>query len=129
MFGLAALFRKARRPKKFYLSRKDLDLYGLYDLFDIDDLDLVVLENTETRFFVHPKDKCVGEICTIHNRTEHLMRSFPQHWRSDRMIIERICPHGVGHPDPDEYRILTGKDDGTHACDGCCGEKIKKRKK
>ena len=37
------------------------------------------------------------------------------HWRYDRNFMERICVHGVGHPDPD------GADaDPLHACDGCC---------
>jgi hypothetical protein len=85
------------------------------------------LENTETVYFTHRKDQCLGEVCTIHNRSNHVMRGFPQHWRVDRMIIERICAHGVGHPDPDEYRVLNGEDDGTHGCDGCCGEKPKKK--
>ena len=44
------------------------------------------------------------------------MRDWPQHFRDDRGIMERICPHGVGHPDPDDY--LAG--DGMHGCDGCC---------
>jgi hypothetical protein len=34
--------------------------------------------------------------------------------------MERKCTHGVGHPDPDEIRIINGEDDGTHGCDGCC---------
>ena len=35
--------------------------------------------------------------------------------RFDRSFMERICVHGVGHPDPD------GADaDPLHACDGCC---------
>jgi hypothetical protein len=29
--------------------------------------------------------------------------------------MERICSHGVGHPDPDEINT-----DKTHGCDGCC---------
>lgn len=46
------------------------------------------------------------------------MRSFPQLWRTDRGVMERVCPHGVGHPDPDEvYRDI---DDFVHGCDGCC---------
>ena len=87
------------------------------------------LENTDMSFFTHPKDQCAGEVCTIHNRSNHVMRGFPQHWRVDRMIIERICPHGIGHPDPDEYKILNGEDDGTHGCDGCCGGKKNRKKR
>lgn len=40
---------------------------------------------------------------------------WPQHWRGDRHLMERICPHGVGHPDPDDINP-----DGVHGCDGCC---------
>ena len=68
---------------------------------------------------VHDADKCAGEFCTIHHRSDHHMRSFPQHWRSDTGVMERTCPHGVGHPDPD----LPYSDDAwqwVHGCDGCC---------
>jgi hypothetical protein len=34
--------------------------------------------------------------------------------------MERICSHGIGHPDPDDISIINGKDDGAHNCDGCC---------
>lgn len=52
------------------------------------------------------------------------MRAFPTHWRADRGLMERICPHGVGHPDPDdlawqeEHRPQAAA--GVHGCDGCC---------
>lgn len=41
-------------------------------------------------------------------------------WRKDRAIFEWICPHGVGHPDPLDIRVMAGLDDGVHGCDGCC---------
>ena len=78
------------------------------------------LENSSIRLSTHSSNLCMNEVCTIHKRTDHSMRSFPQFWRSDRKIMERICTHGVGHPDPDEYKIIEGIDDGTHGCDGCC---------
>lgn len=31
--------------------------------------------------------------------------------------MERICPHGVGHPDPDDTNPDT-----VHGCDGCCAQ-------
>lgn len=44
--------------------------------------------------------------------------------RTDRNnLMERVCPHGVGHPDPDSLEWLSrigARDDGVHACDGCC---------
>jgi hypothetical protein len=43
------------------------------------------------------------------------MRGMPQVWRGDVGYIERTCPHGVGHPDPDEIFL-----DAVHGCDGCC---------
>lgn len=63
----------------------------------------------------HPSSACKGQYCTIHNHSNHHMREWHQHWRSDRHLIERVCPHGVGHPDPDEINKDT-----THGCDGCC---------
>jgi hypothetical protein len=54
------------------------------------------------------------------------MKEWTLHWRDDRKIFERICPHGIGHPDPDdlEYRRKKGLPDskGIHGCDGCCNE-------
>ena len=79
------------------------------------------LEHTQIDLRVHQKDECMNpEVCSIHNRTDHHMRSFKQFYRFDRGIMERICTHGIGHPDPDDIRILNGDDNGIHGCDGCC---------
>lgn len=67
-------------------------------------------------FLVHSPLNCAGEICSIHNPSDHHMRDWPQLWRPDRRITERICPHGIGHPDPDCIYVM----DGVHGCDGCC---------
>ena len=67
---------------------------------------------------VHPADRCAGSHCVVHNPSDHHMRGWPLNWRGDRRMMERLCPHGVGHPDPDSMRA--GGDDGTHGCDGCC---------
>lgn len=68
---------------------------------------------------VHSEAKCLGPRCPIHRRSDHAMRNFPQHWRSDISLMERLCPHGIGHPDPD---LPYPPDDGrwVHGCDGCC---------
>ena len=64
--------------------------------------------------------------CVIHRPSEHLMRSWPLILRSST-LLERQCPHGVGHPDPDSAAYLNWRDgDGDggwdiHGCDGCCG--------
>lgn len=84
----------------------------------LDGIEAWHLEHRDTLLYnVHDKNACAGEFCTIHNRSKHSMRSFPQHWRSDAGFMERICPHGIGHPDCDE---LPENRDRVHGCDGCC---------
>lgn len=68
---------------------------------------------------VHLPDACAGEHCVIHKPSNHSMRKFPTHWRADRGIMERICDHGVGHPDPDSP-WPRGHHNWIHGCDGCC---------
>jgi hypothetical protein len=70
-------------------------------------------------FGVHEDDQCAGDYCTIHNNSEHRMRDFKQLWRDDMAIMERVCEHGVGHPDPDEIKLRK-----EHGCDGCCLERL-----
>jgi hypothetical protein len=84
-------------------------------------MDKVYLENTMiTMMNTHSPGDCLGEHCTIHKRSDHSMRSFPQHWRGDRRMMERTCPHGIGHPDPDDYKLTISEYYGLHGCDGCC---------
>lgn len=82
----------------------------------------IQLENTELFLHCHDELSCRGEFCTLHNRSNHSMRSFPQHWRGDKGLMERTCPHGVGHPDPDDYALIGSPYLGVHGCDGCCSE-------
>lgn len=77
---------------------------------------------------VHPESTCVGEVCCIHNPSDHHMRSWTQLWRADRALMERLCPdHGTGHPDPDHMAHYTKTHpegetwaEGVHGCCGCC---------
>ena len=72
---------------------------------------------------VHLPSACEGRGCVIHHPSEHHMVSFKRHWRQDRGIFERICPHGVGHDDPDDlaYRRSVGREaSGIHGC--CSGQ-------
>lgn len=71
---------------------------------------------------VHDESECVAP-CVIHAPTDHHMRGWQLIWRSDRQIFERICPHGVGHPDPDQFAYWDREGlefEGVHGCDGCC---------
>lgn len=77
---------------------------------------------------VHAFSQCLGRPCVIHAPSDHLMRSFPTNLRVPGpfdikpLHMERICPHGIGHPDPDDaaYQRSIGHDVGVHGCDGCC---------
>lgn len=73
----------------------------------------------------HPAEKCAGQACVIHNPSDHKMRDWGLNWRSDRLLMERLCPHGVGHPDPDDlaFHVSEGRAwQANHGCDGCCDE-------
>lgn len=91
-------------------------------------LEPVLLEHTDHEIMAHPASACAGQsACPLHNRSVHALRAMSQHWRGDRGIIERVCEHDIGHPDPDQwdYWVATlGKKgagaESTHACDGCC---------
>lgn len=74
----------------------------------------------------HDASLCEGGPCCIHNPTEHHMVDWPQNWRDDAGKMERLCPHGIGHPDPDDttFRMSDSTVDKKwikiHGCDGCC---------
>lgn len=79
--------------------------------------------NGERLTGVHSPKACAGRECVIHAPTDHHMRAWELNWRDDRGIFERICPHGIGHPDPDQFaywREKGWKHAGVHGCDGCC---------
>lgn len=72
---------------------------------------------------VHSSIRCLGRPCVIHNPSNHHMRTWPLLWRDDTRTMERTCPHGTGHPDPDDvaYHLERNPDASfAHSCDGCC---------
>lgn len=75
----------------------------------------------------HGPDACSGEYCVIHNPSDHPLKDAPIHFRTDwGYLAERVCPHGIGHPDPDSVAHFEriGVDGiGVHGCDGCCRPK------
>lgn len=64
---------------------------------------------------VHSILKCARQWCCIHKPSNHHMVTWDQNWRPDAAFMERLCPHGIGHPDPDEINGPL-----VHSCDGCC---------
>lgn len=84
------------------------------------------VSGTGQKMMVHSKSICVGEMCPIHSPSKHHMVKWKLNWRQDRSMMERVCKHGIGHPDPDDaaFRKLMYCDDDTmHGCDGCCIKK------
>lgn len=87
------------------------------------ELETWTMPGTDREMLVHSAALCIADTCVIHKPTDHLMRSYRLHWRDDRGIFERLCPHGTGHPDPDQYEFwrLTNQEwQSVHGCDGCC---------
>lgn len=75
---------------------------------------------------VHPPESCAGRACVVHHPSDHHMRGWLLNWRDDRGLMERLCPHGIGHPDPDDlaYQLSVGRDVGVHGCDRCCRARV-----
>ena len=71
---------------------------------------------------VHLPEACAWEPCVVHNHTDHALSSMPLLWRDDRGLFERVCPCGIGHPDPDQrtYWSRTGRS--AEQVHGCCGK-------
>lgn len=82
------------------------------------------------RLSIHDAPQCEGHPCPFHNPSHHRLWKAQINWRSDRHLVERICEHGVGHPDPDHLawvRMALGEaasdERGVHGCcwERCCG--------
>jgi len=76
---------------------------------------------------VHRAGDCSGGNCPIHNPSEHYLADAPRHYVGDKQLMERVCEHGVHHPDPDALAHLArvhgaewAAEIGVHTCDGCC---------
>lgn len=73
---------------------------------------------------VHSTSACDGRGCGIHDHpSDHPLKDAAMNWRIDRQILERICDHGIGHPDHDSAKYLESIGKGyenVHGCDGCC---------
>ena len=80
----------------------------------------VIATHSGTILTIHGADQCDGRHCCIHNPSDHPLNRAPLYWRGDRRIMERTCPHGIGHPDPDDLKVQSSWAEGVHGCDGCC---------
>jgi hypothetical protein len=79
------------------------------------------LESGQT-LFTHTQGTCYGPYCAIHNPMPGPWAEWPRLWREDRNILERVCPHGVGHPVAEMYEWAITNGHGYSLVHGCCGE-------
>lgn len=90
-----------------------------------------VLDHAGNAVRTHSRDVCLDRPCVIHEPSGHKMRTWPMNFRFDKMaLVERLCTHGVGHPDPDSVHYFEMMYErtglvryygmGVHGCDGCC---------
>lgn len=71
---------------------------------------------------VHSDVLCRGEACPVHDPSDHHMRGWPAQ-QAPVGTLDRVCPHGYRHPDPDDATHRRNTDplwDLDHDCDGCC---------
>lgn len=72
---------------------------------------------------VHDESTCKPP-CPFHSPSDHPLKDAPMHIRVDKdFLVERICPHGIGHDDPDSVAYMQEQGfswAGVHGCDGCC---------
>lgn len=67
--------------------------------------------------------ECQEHGCPIHNPSDRAVAIGTTHYNTERQRMDRVCEHGLAHPDPDSQdwreRHFGDRDD-EHDCDGCC---------
>lgn len=102
----------------------DYDLWGNIDAAER----MFGIQVGKTVLRTHPASACKDDPnCCIHKPSDHALSDAKLNWRGDRGLMERICKHGIGHPDPDDLahkkRTMSRYEDFAfeiHGCDGCC---------
>lgn len=85
---------------------------GQHDAFDLTTMHIAEpalgMQTGRGVLLTHPREKCDGRgiPCCIHSPSDHHMRTWEMNWRGDTGVMERICPHGTGHPDPDHMAYV-----------------------
>ncbi|KQR17261.1 hypothetical protein [Cellulomonas sp. Leaf334] len=78
----------------------------------------------------HDPAKCADDDASlIHRPSRHPLQSAPMAWHAELGLLERICGHGIHHPDLDALAYArrtrgtsVGDEFAQHDCDGCCGK-------
>lgn len=73
---------------------------------------------------LHPATaECYERGCVVHSPSTFALSDAPLNWRQDRHQFERICKHGVGHPDADQAEYNTWHGMAHENIHGCCPER------
>jgi hypothetical protein len=78
------------------------------------------VDSVGQHLFEHSPIQCLGQFCTIHKPSNHLMVEWPQVYRHDLGMMQRRCEHSIDHPDPDDLLVVRSDGHVDHYCDGCC---------
>jgi hypothetical protein len=100
-------------------------------LTEVELVPFIVWERRLGEVRIHDEKECSAlwsdQHCPFDKPSDHKMVSWPMSIRLDSMsagLVERICEHGVGHPDPDSAAYMNALYQqisfGLHGCDGCC---------
>lgn len=76
----------------------------------------------------HRADQCHSQWCALHNPKPGPWSAWPRWWVGALERLDRICPHGVGHPVVESADWLRAHGKAhllVHDCDGCpCSDTI-----
>lgn len=81
-----------------------------------------------TLLVTHPEHACRGTHCCVHNPSDHPLRDAPLVWLPRLRSLDRICTHGIRHPDRDDFAYKASQRLSplllallsAHDCDDCC---------
>lgn len=74
------------------------------------------------KFSRHAQSK-VPKLREMREKIMKEAKALPNGWQQivrEHGLIEWVCPHGIGHPAPNEYQPKHMRNYPGHGCDGCC---------
>lgn len=101
------------------LAKRLADLFVFNDDEDEEWYDILSMRGN-LLLRTHTENRCQGQVCCVHNPTDHHMVSWEQEWSPRQEMMYRICDHEMIHPDPDDLQVRNLMGMVSHPCDGCC---------
>lgn len=82
----------------------------------------VIMPNGQVLVDIHSINLCASYACSIHHPSQHLMVGMLQVYDFDKKLMQRVCNHGVKHPDPDDRALHLRSKDGFDLSHTCCSK-------